>query len=126
MPGDDLELDETGDYIDDGAGFFKSNQTAGSAVRHQILGELASWVGDLQAGRIQRGIEGRNASEEESELERDSLIKGLKVLELAGLIDSITVDITKIGPSRFNVAVRTRDTSSGGTIAVGQIVDFGV
>lgn len=126
MAGVDQELDETGDYIEDGAGFFKGNQTAGSAVRHQVLGEFETWVGDLQAGRIQRGVNGRNASEAEAELERDSLIKALRQLEIAGLIDMIEVTVSKASPTRFQVNVRTRDTQSGGTISIGQIVDFGV
>lgn len=126
MPGLDLRLNDDGDYIDDGAGFFESDLTAGSAVRHQVLGELESWVGDLLAGRIQHGISGRNASEAEADLERDSLIKGLRPLEIAGLIDMIEVTVEKVLPTRFQVNVRTRDTQSGGTISVGQIVDFGV
>lgn len=125
MAGRDLRLDETGDYIDDGEGFFESNLTAGSAVRHQVLGILNSWVGDLQAGRIQNGVEGRNASEAEADLERDSLRKALGQLEIAGLIDMIEVTVTKETPTRFRVNVRTRDTQSGGTIEIGQIVDFG-
>ena len=125
MAGRDLRLDETGDYIDDGAGFFESNLTAGSAVRHQILGVLESWVGDLRAGRIQNGVKGRNASEAEADLEKDSLEKSLGQLESAGLIDMIEVTVTKETPTRFRVNVRTRDTQSGGTISVGQIIDFG-
>jgi len=125
MAGFDLELDENGDYIQDGTGFFKSNLTAGSAVRHQILGEFETWVGDLQAGRIQRGVSGRNASEAEADLERDSLIKALRQLEIAGLIDMIEVTVSKASATRFQVNVRTRDTQSGGTISIGQIVDFG-
>ena len=70
MAGRDLRLSDGGDYIDDGAGFFESDSSAGSAVRHQVLGELESWVGDLQAGRIQNGQRGRNASEAEADLER--------------------------------------------------------
>lgn len=126
MGGFDLRLDKDGDYIDDGEGFFESDETAATAVRHQVLGELGSWVGDLQAGRIQRGIKGRNLTDAEAELERDSLIRGLEVLQIAGLIDTIEVTLERVGVNRLNVAVRTRDTQSGGTINVGEIVNFGV
>ncbi len=125
MAGLDLRLNENGDYIEDGAGFFESNLTAGSAVRHQILGVLESWVGDLRAGRIQDGVKGRNASAAEADIEKDSLQKALRELEIAGLIDMIEVTVTKSTPTRFQVNVRTRDTQSGGTIQIGQIIDFG-
>ena len=126
MGGRDLDLDSSGDYVEDGAGFFKSSTTAGSAVRHQVLGVLNSWIGDLQAGRVQAGLEGRNASEAEADLERDSLRKAMRVLELAGLIDQIEVTVEKASATRFKVSVRTRDTQSGGVIEVNQIVNFGV
>lgn len=122
----DLLLDENGDYILSDDGFFETTNTAATAVRHQILTELNSWIGDLEAGRVLRGINGRNASEAEIELERESLKKALEALEVAGLIDSIEIEIEKVLPNRFAVAVRTRDTQSGGTIDVGQIIDFGV
>lgn len=126
MAGSDLRLDETGDYIEDGEGFFESNQTAGSAVRHQVMTELNTWVGDLEAGRVQHGINARNASEAEAELERESLRRGMRELEIAGLIDSTEIKVTKTLPTRFSVSLRTRDTQSGGTIQIGEIEDFGV
>ena len=124
MPG--LRLDSDGDYIDDGEGFFDETNTAEAEVRHVVLSELETWVGDLQAGRVQRGIQGRNASETEAVLERESLVKGLGVLQAAGLIDQIEVDVTKVSPTRFSVGVRTRDTQSGGTIELNEIAEFGV
>lgn len=126
MGGSDLQLDQNGDYIDDGEGFFVSDQTAATPVRHVVLGEINTWVGDLKAGRIQRGIKGRNLTNAEAELERDSLRRGLAVLQTAGLIDSIEVTFERVGVTRLNVSVRTRDTQSGGTIQIGQVVNFGV
>ena len=126
MGGFDLRLDKDGDYIDDGAGFFESDTTAATAVRHQVLGEPGAWVGDLQAGRIQRKLLGRNLTDAEGELERDSLITGLEVLQAAGLIDTIEVTFKRVGTNRLQVPVRARDTQSGGTIDVGEIVNFGV
>ena len=121
----ELVLSDDGDYVDDDNGFFQETETAATTVRHQVLGVLNAWVGDLNAGRVQRGIAGRNASEAEAELERESLIQSLRVLEVAGLIDSIEVTVEKVLPTRFAVGVSTRDTQSGGTIDVAQIIDFG-
>lgn len=126
MAGLDLKYDDTGDYIDDGQGFFESDSTAAPAVRHQLLDELGAWVGDLDAGREQRGISGRNASAAEADLESESIRRAMRVLEQAGLIDSTEVLIDKEGPTRFAVGVRTRDTQSGGSIQIEEIAEFGV
>ena len=125
MPGEDLLFDDDGDYIDSDDGFFEETLTVGPSVRHAILDILDAWVGDLTAGREQRGISGRNASQLELDLERESILNALAPLERQGLIENTEVEATKVAPTRFSISVRTFDTQSGGAIQVVKLAEFG-
>jgi hypothetical protein len=124
VPGQDLYLNEDGDYCDDGAGAFITTETAAPALRHQLLGLLGQWVGDSTAGRDRQSISGRNSSEAEADREADGILKALTPLEEDGLIDDIEITVERDG-SRWLVQVTCRDTQSGGTIAFDNLQSFG-
>ncbi len=126
MPGDDLLIGNDGDYIDDGAGAFTLTETVASTVRHALLDIFGEWVGDPDAGREILGIEGRNSTAAEAELEAESYRVALEPLEEDGLIDDIDIEVVRVLPTRFQVNVRMRDTQSGGTIEFANLNEFGV
>ena len=83
MPGDDLLLDDSGDYtLTDGA--FETTTTAGPALRHQVLDELGAWVGDPEAGRDKVEENAPKDSPEARDLVADSLRVSLRALEREG------------------------------------------
>ena len=125
MPGDDLVLDDSGDYVDDGAGGFQVTPTAASAVRHQGLDRLGEWVGDVTAGREQAGIAGRQDTEAELDAEANSWQIALELLEIEGLITDIQIETDRDVQGRFGLKITSRDTSSGGTITIETLGEFG-
>lgn len=125
MPGFDLQIGNDGDYIDDGSGGFLLTETAQPSIRHQILDRLGDWVGDAGAGRQRYGIAGRNASQQQLDLEIESIRRALEPLEVDQLIDDVQVVATR-EVSRFVISVRCRDTQSGGLIDIPDLEEFTV
>lgn len=125
MPGQDLFLDDGGDYVPDGKGSFVTTSNASPSIRHQLLDTLDEWVGDTEAGRDRQSIAGRNSSEAEADREADGILRALKPLQNDGLIDDIEIAVNRQG-SRWVVSVQCRDTQSGGTIKFDNQQSFGV
>ncbi len=125
MPGEDFELDITGDLIDDGEGFFKFTRTAQPAVRHQLLDNVGEWVGDPSAGRTRRGLRGRVNSQEELENEADTVEVALLVLEDEGIITDSKIEIDRDPQGRFGLKITSRDVQSGGLVTVSTLGEFG-
>jgi len=116
MPGDDLKFDDSGDFILTDAGEFETTPTAASAVRHQVMDRLGEWVGDISAGRVISGIAGRNDTQEQIDIEEDSVVKALQVLVVEGLIADVQSETDKSQLNRHAIRVTSRDTATGGTI----------
>jgi len=112
MPGFDLQIGSDGDYIDDGQGGFVLTETAQPSIRHQLLDRLGEWVGDPNAGRDRRGLQGRNASGAELALEIESMRRALRPLEKEGIIADVNIAAERQG-TRFVMAVHCRDTQTG-------------
>jgi len=125
MPGDDLRLDEYGDYIDDGAGAFELTATAQPAVRHQVLGRLGEWIGDVTAGRSIRGLAGRRNTEKELDGEADAVRAALEVLVGEGVITDVRIETDRDARGRWGLKITCRDTQAGGTIEVSTLTEFG-
>lgn len=125
MPGEDLLLDESGDYVDDGAGGFEMTTTAISAVRHQMLDRLGEWIGDTAAGRTHRGIAGRNNTQAEVIAEADSMRKALEELERDGLITDIRIETDLDARGRWGLLITCRDAGTGEAIDVNTLGEFG-
>ena len=125
MPGDDLFIDNNGEYVIGEDGYFVTTKTAQPSTRHQVLDILGDWVGDPEAGReIARG--GRYNTIAEAERERDSVAIALGELEAEGLITDIEIEIDRDPEGRIGLSIRSRDTQSGGTIEISTLKDFGV
>ncbi len=125
MPGNDLLLDDTGDYVLGDDGDFETTPTAQPAVRHQILDFLGQWVGDPSAGREIRALLARQNSEQDRIEVEDTYIKALEVLEREGLITDIGTEVDRDGVGRFFIRAVSRDIQAGGTIAVESLTEFG-
>lgn len=124
MPGLDLLLDSTGDYVDDGAGGFEMTPTAISAVRHAVLDALGAWVGDPDAGRELRPL-GSN-TEAELALEADSVRNALEELEADGLISEIKIETARDSAGgRWYLRVECRDSATGEAIETDTLGEFG-
>ncbi len=126
MAGDDLLIGDDGDYEDDGAGAFVLTRTVQAAARHALLDRFGEWVGDPDAGRETLGIEGRNSTEAEADLEAESYRVALAKLEADALISDVEITVERVLPTRFQVNVRMRDAQSGGTIEFANLGEFGV
>lgn len=126
MPGDDLFLDDSGQYVMGPDGDWVTTRTAQPSVRHQAMDELDAWVGDPEAGRRLVGINGRSNTIAEAERERDSMAEAFEKLEDAGLIADIEIEIDRDPSGRIGLETRSRDTQSGGTIDVSTLDKFGV
>jgi len=122
----DLLYDDSGDYVDDGAGGFVETNSAQPAIRHQLLDDFGEWIGDPDAGRDRRGVKGRANTTREAEIEADSIVIALEVLEDAGMIDDIEVEIERDPKGRFGFGINSRDTGSGETISFDNLQSFGV
>lgn len=125
MQGSDLLYDDDGDYIDDGAGGFVETDSAQPAIRHQLLDIKGAWPGDHEAGRERRN-KGRMSTQREADIESDSILEALEVLEVAGLIDDIEIEVSRDKLGRFGHNVSSRDTNSGSTIQFDNLQSFGV
>lgn len=125
MPGEDFQLDITGDLIDDDEGGFKFTRSAQPAVRHQILDFLGEWIGDKTAGRERRGLRGRQNTEEELEDEADTVEVALLVLEDEGIISDSKIEVDRDARGRFGLKVTSRDVQSGGLVVVSTLGEFG-
>lgn len=123
MPGLDLQIGNDGDYIDDGVGGFLLTETAQPSIRHQILDRLGEWVGDIGTGRQLYGIAGRNASQQQLDLEIESIRRALEPLETDRIIDDVQISASR-DVSRFIISVRCRDTQSGGLIDIPDLQEF--
>jgi hypothetical protein len=125
MPGTDLQLDSTGDFIDDGAGFFEETNTAQPAVRHQVMTMRGQWIGDADAGRESKGIPERLNTEAEAELEANATLNALEELEIEGLISDIRVKVNRDALGRFAIQTEMVDAQAGGTITIQPLTEFG-
>ena len=126
MPGEDLLLSNDGDYVDDGAGAFELTTTAQPALRHQLLDRVAEWTGDPGAGREIRGIAGRLNTEEQAELEAESVRVAHQPLVDAGQVADVEVQVDRDTSGRWVVLARARDTQSGNTLVFDNLSGFGV
>lgn len=119
----DYLFDNDGDYIDDGAGGFKTTETAQPAVRHQEHDELGEWVGDTTAGR--RRNPSLNAGQLDMEREASSYRDCFAVLEAEGLIADVEVTVERDGNHRFVVANSMRDLLADGVVDFEELEEFG-
>lgn len=101
----------TGDLIDDGRGGVVTTERATTAIQLQLSSHLGEWWGDPNAGsrlHDQRGFQADPVA-----LVEDEARRALEVLVERGRIADVEVRVEQPSPSRVNVAVSSRDVSTG-------------
>lgn len=127
MPGADRVIDPiTKDYVDNGAGSWKTTTTIATAVYHQLQGELNAWAGDSEAGSRFYQIKRAPNNDRIRQMATDFVRTALQVFIAKGLAADLKVETVRLGTNQAVTRSFIRDVQSGANIDLNPLMPFGV